>query len=48
MTQVGIYSEILPKHKGNLEGGAQGISQMLRLYFTVYPDLSHNTAILNF
>ena len=43
-----IYSEIQPDHEGNPEGGAQGISQGLRLYFTVYPDLSHITDILNF
>ena len=28
--------------------GARGISRGLRLYFTVYPDLSNNTDILNF
>ena len=36
------------EHKGNPEGEARGISWGLRLYFTVYPDLSHNTDILNF
>ena len=30
------------------EGGAQGISRGLRLYFTVYPNLSHNKDIINF
>ena len=30
--------------KGNLEGKAGG----LRLYFIVFPDLSHNTDILNY
>ena len=40
--------EINPEHEGNPEGGAQGISRGLRLYFTVYPYLNHNTDILNF
>ena len=35
-------------HKGSSEGGARGISRGLRLYFTMYPNLSHNTDILNF
>ena len=48
MTRGGIYGELLPDYEGNLEGGARGISQGLRLYFTVYPDLSHNTDILHF
>ena len=34
--------------EGNLEDGVRGISRGLRLYFTVYPDFSHNTDILNF
>ena len=42
------YGEIYPKPEGNLEGEAQGISRGLRLYFTAYPDLSHNTDILNY
>ena len=40
--------EINPEHEGNPEGGAQGISRGLRLYFTVYPYLNHNTDIINF
>ena len=48
MTRGGIYGEILPEHEGNPEGGARWISRGLRLYFTVYPNLSHNTDILNF
>ena len=48
MTREGIYGKIEPEHEGNPEGGDQGISRGLRLYFTVYPDLSHNTDILNF
>ena len=48
MTRGGIYGKIQPEHKGNPEGKAQGISQGLTLYFTVYPDSSHNTDILNF
>ena len=48
MTRGGIYGEIYPEQEENPEGGAQGISWGLRLYFTVYPDLSHNTDILNF
>ena len=40
--------EILPEHEGNSEGIDQGISWGIRLYFTVYPDLSNNTDILNF
>ena len=31
-----------------MEGKARGISRGVRLYFTVYPDLSHNTEILNY
>ena len=48
MMRGGIHSKITPEHKVNLEGGAKGISRGLVLYFTVYPDLSHNTDILNF
>ena len=47
MTQVKIYGEIKPG-KGNPEGGAQGIFLGLRLYFTMYPNLSHNIDILHF
>ena len=46
-TRGGIYSEIQPEPKGNPKGEAPGISRGLRLYFTVYPDSSHNTDILN-
>ena len=48
MERGGIYDEIYPEHEGNPEGGAQGISQVLRLYLTIHPDLSHNIEILNF
>ena len=44
----GVYDEILPEPEGNPEGGARGISRGLRRYFIVYPDLSHNTVILNY
>ena len=44
----GIYSEIQTGLEGNPEGGARGIFQGLRLYFTKYPDLSPNTDIINF
>ena len=37
-TRGGIYGDILPEPKGSPNGKAQGISQGLRLYFTVYPD----------
>ena len=37
-----------PEPEGNPEGEAKGISWGLRLYFTLYPDLSHNTDILNY
>ena len=47
-TRVGIYGEIWPEPEGNPEGKAQGISRGLRLYFTVYPNSSHNTDILNY
>ena len=47
VTKEGIYNEIYTKPKGISEGEAQGISQGLRLYFIVFPDLSHNTDILN-
>ena len=40
--------EIKPENEGFPNGRTQGISQGLRLYFTVYPELNHNTDILNF
>ena len=40
VTRVGVYDEISPEPDGNPEGGARGISR--------YPDLSHNTVILNY
>ena len=48
MTRGGIHGEKEPEHEGNPEGGARRISRGLRLYFTVYPELSHNADILNF
>ena len=42
-----IYSETWPEHKENPEGGAGGISQGLRLYFTIYPHSSDYTDIVN-
>ena len=48
MTRGGIYGEIKPEPDGNPEAGTRGISRGLRLYLTVYPDVSHNTDILNF
>ena len=48
MTKGGIYGEILPDPEENSESGARGIFQRLMLYFTVFPDLSHNTDIINF
>jgi len=47
VTRVGVYDGILPGPKENHEGGARGISRGLRQYLVVYPDLSHNTVILN-
>ena len=47
-TRGGMFGKNTPAQVGNPEGGAQGISQGLRLYFTVYADLSHNTDILIF
>ena len=47
MTRGGKYCEIKPELEGNPEGGARGISRGFRLYFIVYPNLSHNTDILN-
>ena len=46
--ETNIASKIQPEMKRNPEGKGQGISLGLRLYFTVYPDLSHNTDILNY
>ena len=43
MTREGIYNEIKSDHEGNPECGAQGISQGLWLYFTVYPNVGNNT-----
>ena len=43
-TRGGIYKEIYPEP----EGEARWISRELRLYFIVFPDLSHNTDILNY
>ena len=48
MARGGIYDEIKPEPKGNLEGEARGIYRELRLYFIVFPDLSHNTYILSY
>ena len=48
MTRGGIYGEIYPKHVGNPKGADQGISQGLRLCFTIFPHLSYITDILNF
>ena len=48
MTRGEMYGELKPEHEGNPEGGAGWISRGLRLNFTVYSDLSHNTDILNF
>ena len=47
-TRGGIYGEIWPEPEGNPESKARGISRGLRLYFTVYPDSSHNTDIVNY
>ena len=47
MTRGGIYGEIKPKPGGNPVGGVWWIFRGLRLYFTVYPDLSHTTDIIN-
>ena len=43
MTQVGIYSKIWPEPLGLPSGGVLENSLGLEPYFTVYPDLSHNT-----
>ena len=48
MTRGGTYGEISPELEGNTEGEAQGIFRLLRLYFTLYPDSSHATDILNY
>ena len=37
-----------PKNNENPKGGVQGIFWGLRLYFTVYADLSHNTDNIDF
>ena len=47
LTRGGIRGEISPEYKVNPEGGALGISRGLRLYFSVYPNSSHNTVIIN-
>ena len=39
---------MFPEPEGNPEGEAKGICRGLRLYFTVYPDLSHYIDILNY
>ena len=48
VTRGGIHDKIWPEPKGNPEGKARGISQGFRLYFIVFPDLSHYTDILNY
>ena len=47
-TRGGIYRQILPEPEGNTKGESRGISQGLMLYFTVYPNSSHKTDILNY
>ena len=48
MTRGGTYYEIYPEPEGNPKGKACGISWGLGLYFIEFPDLSHNTDILNY
>ena len=48
VTRGGVYDEILPEPKGNPEGEARAISRWLSQYFTVYPNSSHTTVILNY
>ena len=48
MTRGGIYGEIQPENEENTEAGAQRNFQGLSLYFTVCPDSSHDTDIINF
>ena len=43
-----IYREVWPEREGNPTGEAPGIFQGLRLYFTVHPNSSHHTVILNY
>ena len=47
-TRGGIYGKIWPEPEGLPKGAARGQSQGLRPYFTVYPDLSPNTDIIQY
>ena len=47
-TRGGIYGKIWPEPEGLPESAAQGQSQGLRPYFTIYPDLSPKTDIMPF